>query len=204
MLPLLALAAAPSIVKGISGLLGIGAGNRRARRNIRPVQQVNPLIAQNNAIAENDALVGMPQEQYNLANQNIQRNQSAGYRALGRSANPTGLASLVRAGNDASLNLSAQDAGMRMNNRRFAFGTRGALANEQKDVFNWNSKAKYMEEAQAAAEQIGAGKANAFGALTDLSQLGQAAMSAENGGGQETSQVPSGYSRYQNWSRRGY
>lgn len=173
-LPLAAIAAIPAVIKGISGLAGVIKGNARAKRNIRPIENANALIAQNNAIAENDALVGMPQEQFNLANQGLQRNQAAGFRQLGRSANASaGLASLVRGGNDAVLNLGAQDAAMRMNNRRFAFGTRSALANEQNRVFDWNKRRKFQEEAAAAAEQIGAGRANAFGALTDLSQIGQ-------------------------------
>jgi len=200
-LPLL-LAAAPSIIKGIGGLAGMIKGNARAKRNIRPEENVNALISQNNAMAENDALVGMPQEQFNLANQGLQRNQAAGFRQLGRSANASaGLASLVRGGNDAALDLGAQDAAMRMNNRRFAFGTRSALAGEQNRVFDWNKRRKFQEEAAAAAEQIGSGKANAMGALTDLSQIGQAYL----GGGKAGTSPPTGatqpsFNRYNKYS----
>lgn len=196
----------PSVLKGLGGLLGIGQGKARARRNTRPIENVNPLIAQNNAIAENDALVGLPQQQYNLINQGIQRNQAGAYRQLGRSANPSaGLASLVRGGNDAILNLGAQDANARMQNRRFAFGTRSALANEQNRVFDWNQRRKYLEEGQAASQQINSGKQNAFGGLTDLSQLAQSYFSddsntSSNNGGNDWK---SGYGKINSWGRRG-
>lgn len=175
-------AALPQVVKGISGLFQIGKGNRLARQNIRPTQVVNPLIAQNNAMAENNALVGLPQQQYNLINQGIQRNQAGGYMSLGRSANPSaGLAGLVRSGNDAILNLGAQDANARMQNERFAFGTRSALANEQNRVWDWNSRRKFQEQAAAAQALQGAGRQNEMGALDGLSSIGQGFLSAKSG-----------------------
>jgi len=188
-LPLVAslgIAAAPSILKGIGGLIGIGKGNRMAKANIRPIELVNSNIAKNAAMAEQMADTGLPQQQYNQAVQNIQRNQTGGYAALGRSANPSaGLNSLVRAGNDATLNLDVQDANARQNNQRFAFGQRAQLANEQNRVWDWNNRQKFRENAQAASETIRAGKSNAFGALSDLSQLGQSVASGQFGNGSQ-------------------
>lgn len=184
------ISAIPSIIKGVSGLFQIGKGNRLAKQNIRPVQLVNENIAKNAAMAEQMAQQGLPQAQYNQAIQGINRNQSGAYAGLGRSANPSaGLASLVRAGNDAVLNLGAADAQARMQNQRFAFGQRSALAQEQKDAFNWNSKQKYNEQAQAAAALQGAGRQNAFGAASDLAQIGSSYLQ-NNGGKGESSSMP--------------
>ena len=188
MIPLAAIAAVPSLVKSLAGLFQIGKGNRLAKQNVRPVQLVNENIAKNAAMAEQMANQGLPQEQYNQAVQGINRNQSGAYAGLGRSANPSaGLASLVRAGNDAVLGLNAADAQARIGNQRFAFGQRSALANEQKDVFNYNNKQKYNEQAQAAAALQGAGRQNAFGGLSDLATLGQTAL---NGGQSSIPNMP--------------
>lgn len=191
-LPLALLAAgAPSVLKGVSGLLGIGAGKRRARRNIRPTAEVNENFLKNVALAENMGRTGLPQQQYNRAFQNIGRNQASAFNTLSRSANPSaGINSLLRSSNDAVLGLDMQDANARLNNQRFAFGQRANLAQDQQRVWNWNKRDKYNEEAQAAAEQIGAGRQNAFGALTDLSQLGQQYLAAENGQQSSSSSMP--------------
>ena len=175
----LGIAAAPSIIRGIGGLFGIGSGRRRAKANIRPIASVNENYLKNVALAENMGRVGLPQEQYNRGIQNIGRNQSAAFTSLSRSANPmAGIQGLLRASNDATLGLDVQDANARLNNQRFAFGQRQNLANEQNRVWDWNKRARYNEEAQAAGQEIAAGKQNAFGALTDISQLGSAALGA--------------------------
>lgn len=181
-IPLVAAAAIPSIVKGIGGIFDIFGGNRRARRNVRPVAQVNENYLKNVALAEQMGRQGLPQQQYNLGLQNINRNQSAALGALSRSANPNaGLQGLLRASNDATMGLDVQNANARLNNQRFAFGQRNNLANEQQRVFDWNQKGKYLEEAQAASQQINAGKQNAMGGLTDLSVLGQQYLASEGG-----------------------
>jgi len=184
----LAAAAAPSVIKGIAGVVDIFGGKRRARNNVRPVAQVNENYLKNVALAESMGRTGLPQEQYNRSFQNIGRNQSVALNSLSRSANPAaGLQGLLRASNDATMGLDAQDANARMQNQRFSFGQRANLAQDQQRVWNWNKRDKYNEEASAAAQQIGSGKSNAFGALSDLSQLGQVAAGAGvfgSGGGQ--------------------
>lgn len=184
-LPLLALAAAPSIIKGVAGIADIFGGKRRARNNVRPVAEVNENYLKNVALAENMGRTGLPQEQYNRSFQNIGRNQAVALNSLSRSANPgAGLQGLLRASNDATMGLDAQDANARLQNQRFAFGQRNNLAQEQQRVWNWNQKSRFQEEAQAASQQIGSGKQNAFGALTDLSTLGQNALASGSIGGQ--------------------
>lgn len=177
MLPLLALAAIPSAIKGISGLVQMGKGKKLAKQNVRPTYEIPKEFQQNVAIAENMAKVGMPSQQYNNALNNIGRNQAGAIRQLGRSGNPSaGLASMLRAGNDATMNLDAQDANSRMNNQRFAFGQRGMMGQQKLAKQNWDKLSLYNEKAAAAEALQGAGRQNTFGALNDLSQLGSMAV----------------------------
>lgn len=202
MLPLAALALAPSAIKGLSGLSDIIRGNRRAKNNIRPVAEVNENYLKNVSLAENMGRVGLPQQQYNRGLQNIGRNQSVALNSLSRSANPSaGVNSLLRASNDAVLGLDVQDANARLNNQRFAFGQRNNLAQDQQRVWNWNRRDRFLEEANAAGQQIGAGKQNLMGALTDASVVAQQAMAAENGQSPTPQlQNPWGYNRFDNAS----
>lgn len=182
MVPLLLAAAVPSILKGISGIADIFGGNRRAKNNIRPITQVNENYQKNVDMAESMGRTGLPSEQYNRSFQNIGRNQAVALNALGRSSNPSaGINSLLRGSNDAVMGLDAQDANARLQNQRFAFGQRSALAQEQQRVWDWNKKSRYQEEANVAGQQIGSGKQNIMGALNNLSSLGQTAYGAYNG-----------------------
>ena len=198
--PLLAAAAAPSLIKGLSGLYDIFSGKSRARKNIRPVDSVDENITKNAAIAEQMAAQGIPQQEYNMAKQGIDRNRAVALTALGRSGNPSaGLNGLLRASNDAIGALDTRNASTRLANKRFAFGTRDALANERRRVWNWNSRDRFLEESAAAGQQIGSGKANAFGALTDFSVLGQQALASDNG----TTQTTPSPNFYQQMNRYG-
>lgn len=178
----LAAAALPSVVKGFSGLFDVFSGKARARRNIRPVAEVNENYLKNVALAEQMGRQGLPQQQYNQAQQNIGRNQAVALNSLSRSANPAaGLQGLLRASNDATMGLDTQNANARLQNQRFAFGQRNNLAQDQQRVWNWNKRDKFLSEAQAASQQINSGKLNAMGGLTDLSTLSQQYLASENG-----------------------
>lgn len=173
MVPLLALAAIPSLVKGISGLAQSRRGNRLAKQNVRPTYDIPKEFQQNVAMAEAMGQTGLPQQQYNAQQNAIMRNQAGGLASLARSANPSaGITSLIRAGNDATMNLNVSDANARLNNQRFAFGQRTNMAQQRLAQQNWNKFAKYQENADAASALQGAGRQNTFGALNDLSQLG--------------------------------
>lgn len=180
---LAALAAAPAVIQGISGLFGIARGKKMARNNPFPNQAVNQNLIQNAAMADNMARVGTPSQQYNNQLQDIQKNQTGGVRILSRSSNPiAGVSGLVRASNEAIGGLNARDAMDRVNNQRLAMQQRGILAGEENRVWDWNKKTRYLQNAQAAAETIGAGRQNLFGGLQSLSQVGQLAMMGEDGG----------------------
>lgn len=186
-LPLLplAIAAAPSFIKGVSGIFGTARGKKLARQNQFPNEAVNQNLIQNAAMAEQMSRVGTPQQQYNNQMQAIDRNQTAGVRMLNRSANPSAsAASLVRQGNIASNQINAQDAQERVGNQRLAMQQRGILAGEERRIFDVNKRQRYLQNAAAAAEAIGAGRQNFNNALGELSQVGQMAIMGQGGGPQ--------------------
>ena len=184
-LPLMAIgaiaSAVPQVVKGISGIFQARKGNRLRKSLVRPTEVANPLYQQNVAMAEQMGRVGLPQEQYNNQLNNISRNQAGVLRRFGGSGN--NLASILRASNDATNNLVADDSGARMNNQRFAFGQRGILANAQERAFAYNKKGRYEDDMNYANSLIGAGKQNQMSALDGLSTIGQQYMAGEQGGG---------------------
>jgi len=194
-IPLIA-AAIPSIVKMGQGIGQGIKGNKLAKQNIRPTYEIPKEFQQNLAIAENMAKIGLPQQEYNRAQQNFQRNQASALRQFGRMGNPRGLAGIVRAGNDATLGLDVADANARMANQRSAMGYRSQIGNQQLAKQQWDKMALYGERADAAAALQGAGRQNVMGGLSELSQIGQMAMM--NGGkmsGDSQGQMATGVSQ---------
>lgn len=176
----------PAAIQSISGLFQIGRGKRLAKQNPFVNEAVNENIVRNVAEAENMARQGMPSQQYNDQLQSIQKNQAGGVRLLNRSTNPSaGVASLVRAGNEATGTLNANNAQQRIANQRFAIGQRGILANEQNRVWDWNKRQRYLQNAQAAAQTLNAGRQNLFGGLQSLAQIGMmgGGSGSQSGGG---------------------
>jgi hypothetical protein len=184
------IAAIPSIVKGVQGIFQGAKGNKLAKQNIRPTYEIPKEFQQNLAIAENMGRVGLPQQQYNQAQQNFQRNQAGALRQFGRMGNPRGLAGIVRAGNDATLGLDVADANARMSNQRNAMGYRSQLGQQQLAKQQWDKFQNYGEKADAAAALQGAGRQNVMGGLSELSQIGQMAMMGGTFGGKDKPQIP--------------
>ena len=181
-LPLLpfAIAAIPSLLKAGQGIGQGIKGNKLAKQNIRPTYEIPKEFQQNLAIAENMGRIGLPQQEYNRAQQNFQRNQASALRQFNRMGNPRGLAGIVRAGNDATLGLDVADAQARMSNQRNAMGYRSQIGQQQLAKQNWDKMQLFGEKADAAAALQGAGRQNVMGGLSELSQLGQ--MATMNGG----------------------
>jgi len=176
----LAIAAIPSVLKTVQGIGQGIKGNKLAKQNKRPTYEIPNEFKQNLAIAENMGRIGLPQQQYNQAQQNFQRNQASALRQFNRMGNPRGLAGIVRAGNDATLGLDVADAEARMSNQRNAMGYRSQIGQQQLAKQNWDKMQLFGEKADAAAALQGAGRQNVMGGLSELSQLGQ--MATMNGG----------------------
>jgi hypothetical protein len=199
------IAAIPSIVKGVQGIFQGAKGSKLAKKNIRPTYEIPKEFQQNLAIAENMGRVGLPQQQYNQAQQNFQRNQAGALRQFGRMGNPRGLAGIVRAGNDASLGLDVADANARMSNQRNAMGYRSQMGQQQLAKQNYDKFMKYGEQADAAAALQGAGRQNVMGGLSELSQVGQMAMYNGGFGGKSptSGQMATGVSQSPNFGNYG-
>lgn len=166
--------------QSVMGAIQNGKANRMMNNLKRPVQTVQQEYYDNVADAQSQSRIGMQSQQYNNALQNTQRNLNAGLRMLGRSRSPVGLASLVRAQNDATLQLDAQDANMRSANQRMLMQQRGILGAQHKDAFNWNQKENYLGQLARAQALKGAGMQNMAGGLQSAGMLGMTALQGES------------------------
>lgn len=177
---------------GALGKLGTGIvqgikANKIDRNNIRPIQQVQQEYFKNVEDANQMARLGLPQQQYNLGRQNILRNQSNALGLLNRSANPAaGLNAMLRAGNDATLNLDVQNAQARNQNLRGLMGQRQILGGQKQNAFDWNEKSKYLAQSAKAQALRGAGMQNTMGAFGDVQQLGMMMQNQEDGNSDPT------------------
>lgn len=173
------------LAKGITGIFQGSKANKIDKNNIRPIQEVQQEYLKNVSEAENMARTGLPQQQYLMGLQNQQRNLNGVLGSLRRSANPSaGLGSLLRASNDATMNLDVADANARTQNQRFAMGQRGILAQQKQNAFDWNKKSKYLADFARAQALRGAGAQNLMGAFGDTQQLGMFIDSDGKVGGQ--------------------
>lgn len=181
------ISAAPAALKGIQGIFQGIKGKKMAKANVRPTYQIPKEFAQNLAIAESMGRVGMPQQQYTQGLQNIQRNQSAGLRQIGRMGRGGSVAGLARAGMDAGVNLDVADANARLANQRAAMGYRGVMGQQQLAKQQYDKFAKYEEDAAAAEALMGAGRQNVMGGLSDMSRVGMTYMAGQDGSGKKGS-----------------
>jgi hypothetical protein len=146
--------------------------NKINESNPRPNYVIPDEFRQNQAMAQQMARIGLPQQQYDNQQNAISRNQAGGLTQLGLSANPgAGVASIVRAGNDANNSLNAQDAAARMNNQRFAIQQNGVmgqqeLAQQQSDKFD-----KYTENFNRAQALEGAANQNLNNSVNSAATL---------------------------------
>jgi len=131
------------------------------KNNPRPTYQIPDEYKQNYLMAQHMAQTGIPTQQYNNQLNNINRNQAGAVGALGASANPAGgLASIVRAGDDATNKLNGQDATARQGNERYAIGQNGILGQQELAAQQYNKFDKYSENYNKAAALQGASNAN--------------------------------------------
>lgn len=159
----------------IGGLFGIGQrrkANRLARNTVFPTASVAAPLVENVGIAQQMASTGLPDEQYNLATQNINRNQAGALRTLSTLGRPSSAAGILRQTNDATLRLDAADAAARQANQRTLMQQNQVLAQEQNRVWDWNNRQKYLMQLQEISQLRNAGNQNIFGSLGSLVNLG--------------------------------
>lgn len=189
-----------ALIKGVTGVIQNGQASDIEANNIRPNQYVDPAYQQNVNTAQNMAQQGIPQADYNNQINSINQNQGSAIAALNNSANPgANLASIVRAGNNATGDLNANDAIARNKNTLLLMQQRGLLANAKQNAFDYNYKDKYSEQLAKSQALRGAGMQNVAGAANSLIGAGTSVLgggmglgSAGNGGASDWGN-PNGY-----------
>lgn len=152
----------------VGGVIGAGVGffqkkkaNSLLKQNPYPTQSIPVDELANQQQAERMAEEGMPSEQYQAAQKNIQRQQAAAIasqqdRRLGGAT----IGAIQAQADDASGNLDAQSAMMRRQNQLNLQTVNSQVAGYRDKVFDWNSKQKYLQDYQYGMSLLGAGNAN--------------------------------------------
>lgn len=155
-----------SIIKGIGQSR---RANQMAKNNIRPTYQIPNEVIQNQKMAELFSNQGMPSQQYEQAKRNIQENEAA---ALSASSDRRGglgnIGSVIQATNNATGNLDANSAQIRIQNIRNLMNENQILANYRDKAFVTNQLQPYQEDATAIRALKTAGQANLQGGITGL------------------------------------
>ncbi len=188
-MPLPILAAASLISGGISALQGAAQKKKAAKlaeQNPFPDQQVPQAILENKALAQQFSNVGLPSEQYQKAQVDIQRNANRTISsATDRRAGLGTIGAVQQGSNDATNNLNVADANARRQNQQQLYGINSQLGQFQNNAWDWNKRQKYMQTAASARSLMGAGNANIFGGLDRA--LGGLLQSGIGGGAKATS-----------------
>lgn len=160
---------AGALYKGITGAVQEHQASQIEKNNIRPTEYVDPAYQENVNTAQNLSQQGIPQTDINNQTNSINQNQAAAISSLNNSANPgANLASIVRAGNNATSNLNAQDAIARNKNTLLLMQQRGLLAGAKQNAWNYNYADKYSEQLAKSQALRGAGMQNEAGAANAL------------------------------------
>jgi len=177
--------AASGILSAGIGLLQRGQANRWLKRNPEQ-QEAMPLeVKRNQQLAEIGANVGMPQEQYNRAMKNIQRQQLFALRKaqdLGGGKALSILGGLNEQGNDAVAALDARDAQMRVDNQGRLIGVNDNVANWKSQLFDRNIRQAWLRKYQQMMGQLGSGNQNLTGGIDKLAASGIGYLSGRNRG----------------------
>lgn len=167
------------IVKGVTGAIQAGKGKKLLKKiGESPQEQMPDEINQNVTDAGIDAATGMPSEQYNIAMRNIQRNQLWAMRnAAGRRGGLMALPTIMAGTNDATGNLDATSAGMRLANRQRLYGARNTAANWKDKLWQTNIKNPWDLKYNYAMGLLGQGNENLTSGISDISAGGLTALS---------------------------
>lgn len=145
----------------VSGLFQKKKGNALLKQNPYPTQSIPVEELANQQQAERMADEGMPSEQYQQAQKNIQRSQAAAIASQqDRRLGGANVGAIQAQTNDAEGNLAAQSAQMRRQNQLNLQAVNSQVAGYRDKAFDWNSKQKYLQNYQYGMSLVGAGNAN--------------------------------------------
>ncbi len=161
----------PSLASGIiKGIVG-GSQRRQGKRLLDQLGEAPDLtiptdVLENQTNARIAAQTGLPQEQYNNAMKNIQRQQLVALRgAQDRRSAGMLIPAIQDATNSATLNLDAKDAAARVANQKVLYGVNNQVGNWRKAIYENYMKTKFQPKQQYAMSLVGAGNANQMAGL---------------------------------------
>lgn len=169
--------ATAAIIGGGANLLGglvkglVGSGQKRqGKRMLKnlqyPTETLPSEITENQKLAKQQSATGLPSEQYRKAMQDIQRNQLVALRGAHDRRGGIGAISGIQQGtNDATLNLNAQDAQMKLANQRNFMNVNNQVAGWKSKLFDVNTRNKYSQDRAYAMGLLGAGNTNLYAGI---------------------------------------
>jgi hypothetical protein len=182
---------AGGLVGGITGFFQRRKAKKELAKLKRPEYEIPQEILRSQKMAEQAANEGLPSQQYNQAQQNIQRQQS---RAISAASDRRGglmaLPGVQQQANDSLLNLDVKDAQARMNNQQRVYGINSQLAGYKDKAWEINKMQPYERDYNYYQSLLGAGNQNMLaGADKFLGGSGQLAFGGGNsyGGGNSSS-----------------
>lgn len=157
-------ALAGGVLGGVVGLFQRHAANKWLKNNPFPVEQLPSEITENQNLARKEAATGLPSEQYAKAMQDIQRQQLVALRSSSDRRGGLGsLPGILQGTNDATLNLNATDAGMKLANERNLMNVNNQVAGWKSSLFDRNVRSKYNRDYEYNMGLKGAGDQNIVG-----------------------------------------
>lgn len=164
-------------ISAISGLSKKAKAKRMAKDNVRPTYQIPEEILKNQKLAEQTAQQGLTPEAYAKQERDIKRGttQAIGS-ATDRRSGAAEIGGIQQRAADASLNLNATDASMKLANIRSLMSANQTLAGYRDKEFGYNKQANYEENAAAIRALQGAGSTESESSLNTF--LGGAATAA--------------------------
>lgn len=202
---------ASGLLSGITGYFQRRKAKKALSNLHRPEYQIPDEILRSQKMAEQAANEGLPSQQYNQAQQNIQRQQN---RAISMAADRRGglmaLPGIQQSANDAFLNLDVKDAQARMSNQQKLYGVLGQTAQYRDKAFDINKMQPYQRDYGYNMSLLGQGNQNLLAGADKL--LGGAGQfidaSMQQGGGKKmktpkNSNQPNYYNGYDSSSNYG-
>lgn len=167
--------AAGGILQAGIGLIQRGQANKWLKKNPQSEETMPAEIRQNQELARIRANTGLPQEQYNNAMRNIQRQQLMALRRssdLGSGKALSIIGGVNEQGNNAVGDLDARDAQMRVNNEGQLMEANSSLAGWKSRLFDSNVRQRWLRQYNQKMGELGSGNQNLTGGIDQIAAGG--------------------------------
>lgn len=191
---------AGGLVSGVAGFFQRRSAKKMLNSLQRPGYTIPEEVKRSQKMAEMSALEGLPQQQYNKAMQNIQRQQSNAMSAASdRRSALMALPASQQAATDATLNLDVADANARMQNQKTLYGQNAIMGQYKDKAFQINQMQPFQEKQQYAQSLLGAGNQNLIGGIDKaLGGVGSLLLGGGRGSKRKTTAGSTGAPTYYN------